>query len=64
MQKAIVEQEGDGLMKPTVEAVGYITSLPLKQSIITVGNLWDWFAGNDPDWYWRDLVFVKPKDRR
>ena len=64
VNKALEERDAGKLVKPTVEAAGYLFSLPMKQPIITLGNLWDFVTGEDPDFYVRDLFFVKPKDRR
>jgi hypothetical protein len=62
--KAIKDEDPGKIVRPTVEAAGYLFGLPLKQPIITVGNLWDYITGNDPELELRDLVFVKPKSRR
>lgn len=64
VNRALEEEDAGGLAKPTAEAAGYLFGLPLKQPIITVGNIWDYVTGEDPDCYVRDLLFVKPKDRR
>ena len=64
VNRALEEEDAGGLAKPTAEAAGYLFSLPMKQPIITVGNIWDYVTGEDPDFYVRDLLFVKPKDRR
>lgn len=52
------------VVEKTAEAGGYLASLPLKQFVITVGNMWDYLTGEDPDLHVRDLFFVKPKSRR
>lgn len=64
VDKALEEENAGKLAKPTAEAVGYLFSLPMKQPIITVGNIWDYLTGEDPEFEARDLFFVKPKDRR
>jgi len=64
VNRALEEEDAGELAKPTAEAAGYLFSLPMKQPIITVGNIWDYVTGEDPDFYVRDLLFVKPKDRR
>lgn len=64
VNKALEEEDAEKLARPTAEAVGYLFGLPMKQPIITVGNVWDYVTGNDPDFYIRDLFFVKPKERR
>ena len=64
VNRALEEEDAGGLAKPTAEAAGYLFGLPMKQPIITVGNIWDYVTGEDPDFYVRDLLFVKPKDRR
>lgn len=51
-------------VKATAEAAGYVFSLPLKQPIITLGNLWDYMTDPKSEFYVRDLFFVKPKDRQ
>ncbi|MDR2820940.1 MAG: hypothetical protein LBB60_10495 [Desulfovibrio sp.] len=33
----------------------------MKQPIITVGNLWDYLTGEDPDFEVRDLFFKNRK---
>ena len=62
--KAIEEEEPERAVKPTIEAVGYALQLPLKQPVITLGNIWDYVTGEDPEFEVRDLFFVKPKARR
>lgn len=64
INKALEEEDAGLLAKPTAEAVGYVLGLPLKQPIITVGNVWDYLTGEDPEFEVRDLFFVKPKSRR
>lgn len=64
VNRALEEEDAGELAKPTAEAAGYLFGLPMKQPIITVGNIWDYVTGEDPDFYVRDLLFVKPKDRR
>lgn len=60
VNRALEEEDAGGLAKPTAEAAGYLFGLPMKQPIITVGNIWDYVTGEDPDFYVRDLLFVKP----
>lgn len=62
--KALEEEDAGALVKPTAEAVGYLLGLPMKQPIVTVGNMWDYVTGEDPDFFVRDLFFVKPEGRR
>ena len=62
--KAVEEEDPERAVRPTVEAVGYIFQLPLKQPVITLGNIWDYMTGEDPEFEVRDLFFVKPKSRR
>lgn len=64
VRKALEEEDAGRLIKPTAEALGYAYNLPLKQVIITAGNVWDYLTGEDPDLEVRDLFFVKPKHRR
>lgn len=64
VNRALEEEDAGLLVKPTVEAAGYLLGLPLKQPIITVGNVWDYLTGEDPEFEVRDLFFVKPKSRR
>lgn len=64
VRKALEEEDAGKLIKPTAEALGYAYNLPLKQVIITAGNVWDYLTGEDPDLEVRDLFFVKPKHRR
>lgn len=61
VSKALEKEDAGELGKPTAEAIGYLFGLPMKQPIITVGNLWDFVTGEDPDFAIRDLFFVKPK---
>jgi hypothetical protein len=62
--KAIEEEEPERAVKPTIEAVGYALQLPLKQPVITLGNIWDYITGEDPEFEVRDLFYSKPKSRR
>jgi hypothetical protein len=62
--KAIEEEEPERAVKPTIEAVGYALQLPLKQPVITLGNIWDYVTGEDPEFEVRDLFYNKPKSRR
>ena len=64
VNKALEEEDAGLLVKPTAEVAGYLLGLPLKQPIITVGNVWDYLTGEDPEFEVRDLFFVKPKSRR
>ena len=64
VNKALEKEDPALLAKPTAEAVGYAFSLPLKQPIITVGNLWNYLTGKDPDFAVRDLFFVKKKEKK
>ena len=61
---AIEKDEPEKMVKKIAEAVGYGMSLPLKQPIITVGNMWDYVTDPASEFYVRDLFFTKPKDRR
>lgn len=61
--KAIEKEDASLLAKPTAEAIGYAYCLPAKQAIITLGNLWEWFTGNDPEFAVRDIFYTKRKDR-
>lgn len=63
IRKAIEKEDASLLVKPTAEAIGYAYCLPAKQAIITLGNLWDWFTGEDPEFAVRDLFYTKRKDR-
>ena len=64
VNKALEEEDAMKMAKPTAEAVGYLFGLPMKQPIITCGNLWDYLTGEDPDFEVRDLFFTKPKGRK
>ncbi|MDL2267207.1 hypothetical protein LJC46_04370 [Desulfovibrio sp. OttesenSCG-928-G15] len=64
VNKALEAEDAGKMIKPTAEAAGYLFGLPMKQPIITVGNMWDYITGEDPEFYARDLFFVKPKSRR
>lgn len=46
-------------VESTAETLGYIMKWPMKQVIITVGNIYDYVTGEDPDFEVRDLVFRK-----
>ncbi len=61
VNRALEKGDAGEMAKPTAEALGYLFGLPMKQPIITVGNLWDFVTGEDPDFAVRDLFFVKPK---
>lgn len=61
VNRALEKGDAGEMVKPTAEALGYLFGLPMKQPIITVGNLWDFVTGEDPDFAVRDLFFVKPK---
>ena len=64
VEKAIKEGEPERLVKPTAEAIGFIAHLPLKQPIITIGNIWDYATGKDSEFQVRDLFFPKQESRR
>lgn len=64
VNKALEKEDVSLLARPTAEALGYALSLPMKQPIITVGNLWNYLTGDDPDFAVRDLFFTKKKDRK
>lgn len=64
VNKALEKEDVSLLARPTAEALGYAFSLPMKQPIITVGNLWNYLTGDDPDFAVRDLFFTKKKDRK
>jgi methyl-accepting chemotaxis protein len=64
IKKAIEKDDATAWVKPVAEAVGYGMGLPLKQPIITVGNMWDYVTDPSSEFYVRDLFFVKPKERR
>lgn len=64
VEKAIKEGEPERLVKPTAEAIGFIAHLPLKQPIITIGNIWDYATGKDSEFQARDLFFPKQESRR
>ncbi|MGE4558234.1 MAG: hypothetical protein AB7D07_15630 [Desulfovibrionaceae bacterium] len=46
--KALEEEDPERLIKPTIEAAGYLFALPMNQAIITAGGVWDFMTG-DPD---------------
>lgn len=62
--KAIAEGKTDHLLKSSVEALGFAAHLPIKQAVISVGNVWEYINGDDPDFYIRDLFYAKPQSRR
>lgn len=64
VNKAWEEEDAILLVKPSVEAVGYLMHLPLGQAVITGQNLVDYATGEDPEFYLRDLLFKKPESRR
>lgn len=64
VEQAIEKEDPGKLAKPTAEAVGYLLGLPLKQAIITLGNIWEYITGKDPDFEVRDLFFTKKKQNR
>lgn len=64
VNKAWEEEDATLLVKPSVEAVGYLMHLPLGQAVITGQNLVDYATGEDPEFYLRDLLFKKPESRR
>ena len=61
---AVAEGKTDRLLKSSVEAVGFAAQLPIKQAVISVGNVWEYINGDDPDFYIRDLFYAKPQSRR
>ena len=62
--KAIEEDEPEKIIKPTVKALSYLGGLPLDGPFIPVENVYDYLSGNDPEFYFRDLLYRKPKSRR
>jgi hypothetical protein len=60
VNKALEEEDPERLIKPTIEAAGYLFALPMNQAIITAGGVWDFMTG-DPDAEVRDLFFRKRK---
>ncbi|MDK2957599.1 MAG: hypothetical protein PWQ57_3097, partial [Desulfovibrionales bacterium] len=56
VNKALEEEDPERLIKPTIEAAGYLFALPMNQAIITAGGVWDFMTG-DPDAEVRDLFF-------
>ncbi|MGE4424761.1 MAG: hypothetical protein AB7D39_20855 [Pseudodesulfovibrio sp.] len=60
VNKALEEEDPERLIKPTIEAAGYLFALPMNQAIITAGGIWD-FMTDDPDAEVRDLFFRKRK---
>ncbi|MDR1488928.1 MAG: hypothetical protein LBS65_00345, partial [Desulfovibrio sp.] len=63
--KAIKEDDTEKLGGKTAEFAGQASGgLITSQQIITIGNVWDYMSGDDPDFELRDLFFKKPKDRR
>ena len=62
--KAIEEDEPEKLVKPTLKAIAYMGGLPLDGPFIPIENVYDYLAGNDPEFYFRDLLYRKPKSRR
>ena len=64
VNKAIEERDAKRAVKQTAETFGYLYSLPLKQIIITSGNLFDLFTDPNTEFFARDLLFVKPKSRQ
>lgn len=65
IRKAL-EKDADWIKigKAAAETTGYALGLPLKQAVISLGNLCEWWSGDDPEFYIRDLFFAKPKDRK
>jgi hypothetical protein len=61
IDKAIEEKDAEKALKQTAETVGYIMKWPMKQVIITVGNVYDYVTGEDPEFEIRDLFFTKQK---
>ena len=63
--KAIEEDDYEKLGKKTAEFAGLASGgLITSQQIITIGNVWDYMAGDAPDFELRDLFFKKQKSRR
>lgn len=52
------------MVKPAVQALGYIFGLPSAQAYITIGNIYDYITGHTSDFQVRDLLVAKQKDRR
>lgn len=61
---ALAEGNTDGLVKSSVQALGFAARLPIQQAVISVGNVWNYMIGEDPDFYLRDLFFSKPRSRK
>ena len=64
VSKALEERDARRAVKQTAETLGYVYSLPLKQLIITSENLFDLFTDPNTEFYARDLLYIKPKDRQ
>ena len=56
--KAYEEGDPEIAVKQAAETIGYLFKLPMKQVIITLGNIYDYAAGKD-DLEPRDLIFTK-----
>lgn len=62
--KAFDEEDPSKIVKPTIEGLGFLFILPLKQPMTTAGNIYDYTTGETPDFQLRDLFFTKQKSRR
>lgn len=62
--KAWEEDDPSMLIKPTIEALGFSLGLPLRQPIITLGNIYDFATGETPDFQLRDLAYPRQRSRR
>jgi len=58
------ERDLEELIEPTIDVFGYGFRLPTDQAKITVGNIAEFLSGEDSEFYIRDLIFKKPKERR
>lgn len=57
--KAIEKDDHSKVTKQTAETLGYIFHWPMKQIIITVGNIYDYATGEDPEFEIRDIFYRK-----
>lgn len=55
VMKAVEEEDPAMLLKPSVEGLGCLFVLPLKQAMIACGNLYDYATGVIPDFQLRDV---------
>lgn len=62
--KAFDEEDPSKIVKPTIEGLGFLFILPLKQPMTTAGNIYEYTTGETPDFQLRDLFFTKQKSRR